>query len=286
MNINVDSLRVVDAPCFDPYNVLSTSCAFLESVFAYCSAHTSNPDFQSTAGRFCITSILTLSLKFCKGDSFATIVDEHGGLASMAVIIYRLLFGKFEVVYGKRHLVSILLETELHLLNRLGGNLFAVFHTSIAARAEAAIEEALSLATDKTQRNVVLKCRNVAVVYSITMHCVSGSSEVALCTAVRSGKHSADLLARASLLVATNSLFLAGAALPHSLQTFLESQNPSVMMMAIRLLNFCRVNKNFIPLITSARRDVWCGKFLDENIQLNLLHKLIIRARALSNAEA
>lgn len=281
MGVHCHDLRLVDNPCFDPYNVVGTTCAFVDLVFSRCSEKQRDTYFDTMAGKFCLTSVFTLVLKFCRSDPFSTVINDYGGRACMSVLIYKMLFGQLQHMHGKRSSEDLLWETEAFLLEKLGGRLFSLFQSCVASKVEEAIELALENAGDKNERDVVLKCRNLAVVYANSIHCVDEISEPVLVSALRTGVQN-TFLARVVLLAATQSLVASGMQLPRSLEKLHASYDPTTLMLSMRLLNYCRVNADSVPLLLESRRDLFSGLLFQEPNAAKAIEMLVVRAQAVA----
>lgn len=283
MGVRCGDLRLVDFSCYDVYGVVALSCAFFDLVFSRCPLQQRNTYFDTLAGKLCITSLLTLSLKFCKCDPFVTIPSERGGYMSVTTILHKLMFGELQPMYGKQLAVDLLWETEASLLKRLGGSLYSLFFTCVSSRVEALLEDALERATGKAERDAVLKCRNLATVYATSLHCVDELAEPVLAAALRTGSENV-LLARVALLVATQSLVAADVALPTSLRPLNEHHDATEVMLALRLLNYCRKNTAHVPLVDTARRDICCGNLFSDATQSKALQTLIVKSATVAHS--
>lgn len=283
-DVDCYDLRLVNAPCFDAYAALATACAFVDVMLSSCCKQNRDAYFESMTGRFCITSVFMLTLKFCKSDSFARVVDGQGKRASVASMVFIMLFGKLDTFYNNRYTVDLLWETEAYLMERMGGRLFSFFRNCTASVAEGLLEAALETAEGKAERDAVLKCRNVMVVYATSMYAVDRVTEPVLAAAVRSGVATTAFLANVAALIATASLVAAGIELPGSIKHLYETTDSTSLMFAMWLLNHCRVNAREFPLVIASRRDLLCGPLFAERVQTTATQTLLVRSQALTRA--
>lgn len=288
MGVHGRDLRLVNNACFDPYNVIGTACAFVDLVFSRCSQKQRDTYFETMAGKFCITSVFTLVLKFCRSDPFVALCNDYGCRVCMSTLIYKMLFGELPSMHGKRPSKDSLWETEAFLLEKLGGRLFFLFQSCVASKVEEALDLALQNASDnndKNERDVILKCRNLGVVYANSLHCVDEISEPVLVATLHAGAQNM-FLARVVLLMATQSLVASGLQLPASLQMFHTSYDFATLVLSMRLLNYCRVHADCVPLLLESRRDMLCGVLFEEATAAKAIEMLVVRAQAIARSSS
>ena len=268
-HIGLDSLRIVDKAYFDPYNALALTFTFIDVLFRGCSAKYRAGYFKTLPGKFCIVSIFTLAVKFCKGDAIRPVWDCNGVNGSME-LIYNCVFGHYQPQHGlQKSLKNLLFETEVYLLSRMGGRLYTLSYTHASFKIEEALEISLSTARDQ-ERKVLLFARSVAVVYALSMHCVEDLSGDSTET---DGLKQADTQTQVSLFIACQSLLSCGVVLPDALELWM-SPIPAVKLAAVRLLKYCLARPESVLLIQESARDLVCGRFFDIVTQQRAIERI------------
>ena len=268
-HIGLGSLRIVDKAYFDPYNALALTFAFLDVLFRGCSTKYRAGYFKTLPGKFCIVSIFTLAVKFCKGDALRSVWNYNGVNGSME-LIYNCMFGHYQPQHGlQKSLRDLLFETEVYVLSRMGGRLYALSYTHASFRIEEAIELALSTAYDQ-ERKALLVARSIAVVYALSMHCVDN---LACDSAETDGLKQADTQTHVSLVIACQSLLSCGVVLPDTLEPWVSS-TPVVQLAAVRLLKYCLARPESVLLIQESVRDVECGRFFETATQQRAIERI------------
>ena len=279
MGVHVRDLRTVDEPVFDPYNALALACSMCSFLLNSCGTKYKENYFETNGGKLCLCSVITLSLKFCKGSCFYFMPAHIGsGFHSAAAMVFFFMFGNCQQNHGaKKSLSHMLYETECYLLSKMGGRFFQLYRCCISARAEDLIEDALQAASNSAEREVVLKCRNLLAVYCISIQCLE-HFEALLSMALREESY-AQFVVDVVLLVATQSL---QSGLPGSLAKFdkvYQRSNDVATITASRLLLCCCENVEHVPLIKEARRSVVCGDLFSEATQRHAAEVLISRLK-------
>jgi hypothetical protein len=267
-NIGLGSLRIVDKAYFDPYNALALTFEFLDVLFQGCSAKYKAGYFKTLPGKFCIVSIFTLAVKFCKSDALRPAWDRNGVNGSME-LIYNCMFGHYQPQYGlQTSLRDLLFEAEVYVLSKMGGRLYALSYTHASFKIEKALEISLSTARDQ-ERKVLLFARSVAVVYALSMHCVDDRAGDSTET---DGLKQVDTQTQVALFIACQSLLSCGVVLPDTLEPWVSS-TPVVQLAAVRLLKYCLARPESVLLVQESVRDLECGRFFDVVTQQRVIER-------------
>ena len=130
MDVHSRDLRTVDEPVFDPHNALALACSMCIFLLNNCSRKHKENYFKSNAGRCVLVSVITLSLKFSKAACFYLMpLCAGNGFHSTASMVFYFMFGNYRPNYGiTKSLSDMLYETECHLLSKMGGHFFKLYH--------------------------------------------------------------------------------------------------------------------------------------------------------------
>jgi len=263
-SIGLGGLRIIDKSYFDPYNALALVFAFLDVIYRGCSAKYRAGYFKTLPGKFCIVSVFTLAVKFCKSDALRSTWSFNGANDGVRTteLIYNFMFGQHQHQLGlQKGITELLFETEAYLLSRMGGRLYALSYAHASFKIEEALEIALSTARDQ-ERKTILVARAIAVVYTLSVQCADN---------IDGG--TADTQAQVALLIACQSMISCGVTLPERLEQWTFATY-TVTSAAVRLLRHCLEFPESVQLIQESVRDVECGRFFEAAIQQKTMKRI------------